>query len=364
MKTLIFRIIPAIFAGMALASAADEVTYTNFIRQVQLPPDENGNSVTYDEPVGSTGAKLSPLEINPNGARFELWTVKSPAPAVNYLLDTRYVGAYVPIAQIVVDSVDPYGKDLDATGPIPQNLPAMIRRTRADQAFTVYVTASGLLNGATDPEPSKSVKLLRHAQSYGVGGTGLNLNRTQATLISQASINTNGVQTLSYSYQLFKVPGADKSKLRGEERFSVFSLEDYQAPESQLASQFIQIWPVADSTISGIAQNQLIRFAMPTVTLTMNDLYPDSRTYAQVYRGDPVLGKAGAVVPGSNQIINDSVPQNRTLTLSNYDDVFDGDGRWTMEVLTVTPFGTDRLTHVSFDLDRTLEVNGNLSTIR
>jgi hypothetical protein len=34
-----------------------------------------------------------------------------------------------------------------------------------------------------------------------------------------------------------------------------------------------------------------------------------------------------------------------------------------MEILTTTPFGTDRLSHVSFSLDRTIQVNGSFTTI-
>jgi hypothetical protein len=34
-----------------------------------------------------------------------------------------------------------------------------------------------------------------------------------------------------------------------------------------------------------------------------------------------------------------------------------------MELLTVTPFGTDRLSHVTFTLDRTIAVNGSFTTI-
>jgi hypothetical protein len=360
MKKFVLYLIPAFGALLSVAVAVETIAYTNYIRQTQMPA-----GVTWDasDTVAVSGVKLSALAINPGGARFDLTTIKSSSVSglTEYLLDTSYVGSYVPTAQVVVNSADPYGRDLTVTGPVPKNLPAMIRRTRADEPFQVHVTTLGLLSGATDPEPSKSVKLLRHVQSYGVGGTGVNLNRTQATLLSQASITTNGVQTLSYT--LTSIPGADRSKVRGEERFSVFSLEDYQAPESQLASQFIQVWPVADGSISGLAANQLIRFAMPTVTLTLNDLYPDSRTYAQVYKGNPVLGTVGTVVPGSNQIISDSVPQNRVLTLSNYDSALSSDGRWTMELLTVTPFGIDRLAYVSFDLDRTIEVNGTFTTI-
>ena len=344
MKSLFQFIIASSFSwGLGLA---DEVfSYTNYIRQYQMPSDVSWDA---SDTVAANGTQLSALAINPGGARFDLWTMKSSSVTglTEYLLDTSYVGTYVPVATVVIRS-----EDGSATSP----------RTRADRPYYVDVTVSGLLAGATDPEPSKSVKFLRHVQSYGVGGTGIGIDRTQATLLTQTSISTNGKQTLTFLVN--SIPGADRSKIRGEERFSIFSLEDYQAPESQLASQTIQIWPVADGTISGIAQDQLIRFAMPSVTLALNDLYPNSTTYAQVYKGNPQLGKTGKIVPGSGLVINDSVPQSRVLSLSNYDTVFDSDGRWTMELLTVTPFGTDRLAYLSFDLDRTIEVNGSFTTI-
>lgn len=342
MNSLIARMILVLAVASGGASCV-EITYTNFVRQFQLP-----SGVQWDMSVAAVspdGGSLSPLAINPGGARFELWTVKS-SPATSYLLDTKYVGTYVPQASVVVRSEDSY---------------ANIPRTRADRPFYVDVTVSGLLSGATDPTPSKSVTLMRHVQSYGVGGTGVTIDRSQATLLSQVAVATNGIQTLTYAVN--SVPGADRAKVRGEERFSVFSLADYQAPASQLASQFIQFWPVADGTITGITQGQVIRAAMPQITLTLNDLYPNSRTYAQVYKGSPVLGTTGTVVPGSNLVINDSLPSSRVLLASNYDSAFDSDGLWTMELLTVTPFGIDRLAYVSFTLDRTIEVNGSFTTI-
>lgn len=321
-----------------------QTTYTNFIRQVQYPGE-----IIWDASVAAAGQQLSALAINPGGARFELWTIKSD-DLTRYLLDSSYVGAYVPIATVTIRSED-------GTGEIP--------RTRADRPFFVDITVNGLLSGEEDPDASKAVKFLRHVQSYGVDGTGINLDRTQAALVTQTLIETNGPQPLTFA--LSSVPGADRSKVRGEERFSFYSLADYQAPESQIASQTVQIWPVADGTISGIAANQLIRYALPQLTLTLNDLYPNSTTYAQVYKGSPQLGKTGTVVSGSAVVVNDSVPQNRVLVLDGYDDAFgsgaDADGLWTMEILTVTPFGIDRLSHVSFSLDRTIQVNGSFTTI-
>lgn len=342
MNSTLVRLITTL-AGTSAATLAQTITYANFIRQIQQP-----SGVQWDmsvAPASPAGGSLSPLAIEPGGARYELWTVKS-SPLTNYLLDTKYVSAYIPGATVAIRSGDPY---------------PTIPRTRADQPFYVDITITGMLSGAADPAASKSVNLLHYLQSYGVGGTGVGIDRNQATLSSTASIVTNGLQTLTYAVNT--VPGADRSKVRGEERFTVFSLADYQAPSTQLASQFIQIWPIADGTITGITPGQTIRSAMPQVTFTLNDLYPSSRSYAQVYKGSPALGTTGTMVPGSNLVISDSIPSNRVLLVNDYDSIFDADGLWTMELLTETPFGTDRLAYLSFTLDRTIEVISGVSTM-
>lgn len=341
-------IIPAIvflLAGSPVKAQNTASGYTNFIRQVQLPyePDRITRDV-YVSKNSEPGGQQSALEINPNGARFELHTVKAQ-PLISYLLDTKYVGAYIPIATVSIRSEDPY---------------SLIPRTRADRPFFVDVTVSGLRNGASDPEPSKKVKLLRHSQSYGAGD-GTSINRSQASLVSQSFISVNGSDTRTHWEKA--IPGGDASKLRGEERFSVYSVADYQAPESQLASMFVQIWPVAEGSISGIVSGQTLRFSAPTVTFSINDIYPDSQVYAQVYKGSQVLGTVGAILPGSAVIIKETVPQNRVLTVSNWDHILTADGTWTMELLTSTPFDIDRLSWITFNVDRTITVNGSVTTI-
>lgn len=314
--------------------------YTNFIRQKQLP-----SGVVWDMPVSTWGESQSPLSIDPGGAQFELWTVNG-VTATDYLLDSRYVGAYVPVAGVKITSEDPYD---------------VIPRTRADRPFYVELMVDGLtLTDPEAPEAATKVKFLHHVQSYGTGGTGFGIDRTAATLESQSYIEENSTRVLTFAIN--SVPGANRAKVRGEERFSVFSLEDYQAPESQLGAQYIQIWPLADASIDGITDNELIRFKLPEVNLTFNDLYPDSHTYAQVYKGSPQLGQTGKIVPGSSLVVNETVPQSRVLNLINYDQIFDEDGLWTMEILTKTPFGLDRLAYVSFTLDRTIEFNGSITS--
>ncbi|MEP4078707.1 hypothetical protein [Haloferula sp.] len=330
-------------SGSVFGQAAD--FYTNFVRQVQLEPGVP--QVTWDVSVLPEGEQLSPLAINPGGARFELWTVKSD-PLTVYLLDSKYVGAYVPIANAVIRTEDPY----TYTG---------IPRTRADRHFVVDIQVEGLLSAATDPDASKSVNLLRHVQSYGDGGNGVNIDRSQASLLSQSSLVNNAIHRMTIG--VTSIPGADRSKVRGEEKFSVFSIDDYQAPASQLASMSVQIWPVADGGITGIEDNESLRFQSPSITLTMNDLYPDSRTYAQIYDGPPVLGTVGTVIPGSALIFYDAVPHDRTLVIDDWGEIVEDSGQYTIELLTATPFGTDRLDYVTFTINRDIEVNGTVTTV-
>ena len=341
MKRRLAHLTPLLLAACPLAASAQTAGYTNFVRQIQ---STSGVQWQLDS-VAAAGSQWSPQTVDKGGARFELWTVMA-SPLTSFFLDTCYVGTYGPVASVTLHSEDPYGP---------------ILRTRADRPFSVEIVVSGLLSGPSDPDAAKSVKLLRYVQSYGSGGTGANLDRSQATLLTQASLAQNGTQTLSYA--LTSIPGADRAKVRGEERFSVYSLAAYQVAETQIASSYIQVWPVADGSLAGLSQGQLIRFAMPQVTVTLNDLYPSSTSYVQVYQGNPQLGTVGKTLPGSALVLNESVPQSRVLTLKDYDAQIDSEGIWTMELLTCTIFGTDRLAAVSFVVDRVIKVNSTLTTI-
>jgi len=314
--------------------------YSHFIRQIQMP-----DALEWDVVVDQEGSQQSPLEINPNGARFELWTLRND-PLTSYLLDTTYVNSYIPVAEVEIISEDPY---------------EVIPRTRADRPFSIKVTVEGLSTDPTAPAAAQSVKILRQVQAYNGKGNGKNVNRGQADLISQGSIDSNGEHLLEFP--LSSIPGGDRLKIRGEERFSVFSLEDYQAPESQLDAQFVQIWPVATSRITGISAGDKIKGKAPRLTIDLEDLYPDSWTYAQVYQGPPQLGTEGERVPGSSLLVDSSIPRDEELVVADWDEVIREDGDWTLEVLTVTPFGIDRLEHVSFQVQRTIKLNGSVTSI-
>jgi len=338
---------PSFAIGTILALGAAAVsaqgTYTNFIRQVQFPSGAERN-VTVDP----SGTKLSPLATESGGARFELWAVRN-APYSEYLIDSRYVGSYVPVANVRIETGDPY---------------TTIPRTRADQAFTVYVSLDGLHTEEGAPEASKKVNFLHHVQSYGTGGTGENINRDNASLLTTTPLTSNiPASTNPYNVYSVAVPASDLSQARGEERFSIYTLDDYQAPSSQIASAYVQIWPVGTGAIDGLTDGQPIKFSMPPVTLSYKDVYPDSTVYAQVYPGGPSLGTAGIKVPGSGPgHYYSTKPADFSVTLSNWDAVFTQDGQWTIELIAETPFGTERLDYRTFTLDRTIQMNGGVTT--
>lgn len=337
MRTPILALLALLFGA---ASETQAQVYTFFIRQVQMPGD-----VEWNVNVAQSGNQLSPLAINPNGARFELWAVRA-TPLLSTLVSTTYVQSYVPVATVNISSEDPY---------------SVIPRTRADRPFTVTMTVQGLTTAAGAPDAAKSVKLLRHVQAYTGSEVGTTINRNLATLLSQGSINSNGTHVLNFTVNA--IPGADRSKVKGEERFSIFSLADYQAPESELASKFIQIWPVASMSQTGLANGNTIKGNAPETVVTLTDLYPNSFTYAQVYPGAPQLGTVGTLVPGASVVVSGTVPQNNSIRIKDWDEVIPTDGTWTLEILTETPFGIDRLGFTSFTVDRTIKINGNVTSV-
>lgn len=326
---------PLIRWSAGLPAGADPENYYFLIQQEQLP------GPAWQVLVSQEGESLSPFALGEAGSKFELWVVRK-SPLAAYVLDTAVVSPYLPSASVTIRSEDPY---------------PVLPRTRADRPFHVDVAVQGIVNTAEAPNSLKGVTLVRHGQSYGPGGTGAGLNREQATLLSETPITADGEQTLTFS--ISGIPGAGSQDARGEERFSLVSQAGFELPDPLLiSSKTIQVWPVAGGTISGIAPGQTLGPALPEITIQLNDLYPSSTTYAQVYPGSPQSGVTGTILPGSTITVDDSVPADRTLVLGNYAAIFDSDGLWTLEVLTQTPFGTDRITHVTFsvqDLVTTIE---------
>lgn len=319
------------------AHAAGE-GFVNFIRQQQKT-----TGVVWSMPVVPVGNGPSQLPLEQDGALFQLWTIEQ-ATVKDYLLDQKLVGAYLPSAAISIRTLDPY---------------STVPRTRADQPFTVTYNVSGLLSGTGLPEASTRVLLEHHLANY--KGEQKSIPAAQAisgSPFTSGYLAANG--TTSQSFTVTNLKAADPTLATGEEHFVIHALGDDSAQQTQLATAYVQVWPVASGAIQGIAQGERVRFHAPALTVTLNDLYPRSNTWVQVYKGEPKLNTAGTQVTGSVLVLDQDRSDSRVLTVSDYDTALTDDGTYTMELLTETPFGIDRLHYLTFVVDRKLEIRAQL----
>ena len=322
------------------AHAAGE-GFVNFIRQQQKT-----TGVVWSMPVVPVGNGPSQLPLEQDGALFQLWTIEQ-ATAKDHLLDQKLVGAYLPSAAISIRTLDPY---------------SAVPRTRADQPFTVTFNVSGLLSGAGLPEASTRVLLEHHLANY--KGDQKSIPAAQAISgkpFSSGYLIANG--TSAQTFAVTNLKAADATLASGEEHFVIHALGDDSAQQTQLATAHVQVWPVASGAIQGIAPGERVRFHAPVLTVNLTDLYPRSNTWIQVYKGGPQLNTAGSRVTGSVLILDQDRSDSRMLTVSGYDTAMPDAGTYTMALLTETPFGIDRLHHVTFVVDRKLEIRAQLNGV-
>ncbi len=329
----LFRNVAILIALVSSASAAD--VYTNLIRQ-----EQQGGAVVWQMPVAPIGAAPAALLVPEGGSLFQLWTLNHTTNK-DYLLDQKLVGAYLPKGGVSIRAEDSY-----------KGIP----RTRVDRPFSVDFDVSNLLTGANLPLAASRV-LAEHHLSPNLNGTAV-ITAAQAisgTPTSSGYITKNGITTMDFAASSITAP--DPRKARGEEHFVLHALGDGTHSQTQLATAFIQVWPLADGSISGITPNAVIRGVPPTLTVRLNDLYPRSDTYLLIHSTGAELGAGGKIIPGSAVILDQELPATRVLTVSDYGQLFDSDGQYRIELLTKTPFGTERLSQVNFTVNRTLRIN-------
>ncbi len=94
----------------------------------------------------------------------------------------------------------------------------------------------------------------------------------------------------------------------------------------------------------------------------MHDLYPASSTYVRAYFGEPTTNPTEAfMLQGSYVLLNDSVPQERSMTIDDIDEKFNKEGSYTLELIHVTPFGVDLLAQFyPLKVDRTVRVTATI----
>ena len=154
-------------------------------------------------------------------------------------------------------------------------------------------------------------------------------------------------------------------KERGEEIFRAFALPDANLDWLQIASGRVQVWPIADVLISGMVPGQKVTRSLPNITVSLTDVYPDSTTTVQIYKGSQALGTEGEQIEGSRISFNSIVPQDAQILVRNWDKYAVDDGIYTLEVITVTPIDNrapERLAWLTFEVDRTITVNGSSTT--
>ncbi len=326
--------IPILLFAVSVACAnAQSSSYVNFIRQNQQP-----SGVVWDMPIAATGNAPSALALETGGSLFQLWTVNQ-STAKDYLLDQKTVGAYMPTADVKIISPDPY---------------ALRTRTRVDKGFSVEIQVAGLISGTGVPDAATRVLLEQHIQNYPTGSYTLN----GATVMvnsptSSAYISTNGKTTLNYAASSLKA--TDPTKASGEEYFVIQALSDGTTPQSQIASASVQVWPVASGAIAGLTPGQSYKYQLPTITLTLTDLYPRSDTYLMLYEGNSVTG-TGTIV--KSYPMDRDTTQSLTLSVTELDSKPLKDGPYTVALVSTTVYGTELLCNpISFTLFRTMTVN-------
>jgi hypothetical protein len=326
-------ILPFILLG-AVSASAQTTGYVNFVRQ-----NQQTRQVVWDMPVAATGTASSALALESGGALFQLWTIDQKA-SKDYLLDQKLVGAYLPIADIKISTLDPY---------------TAVRRTRVDQPFTVEINVSGLLTGLDLPQASSSVLLEKHLGSYQPGINSVNTAEVLSnTPASSAYLTSNGKTLLRF--EAASLTASDPTKASGEEHFVVHALSDGSATQTQIASAFVQVWPVASGSIKGVSSGDKLRFQMPQIELLLNDLYPRSNTYLMLYEGTQIAGVEGTIV--SAYPVDRETTVSTVIQVSGLDTKLGKDGTYTLALVSETIYGRELLcTPVSFSVNRTLNVN-------
>ncbi|WP_411827254.1 hypothetical protein [Luteolibacter sp. AS25] len=314
------------FAALTSIAKSNE-DYYNFIRQTQ----QLATNVTWDMPVESEGSSAAALLVEDGGSLFQLWTINKET-AADYLLDQKLVGTYLPKGNITINTVDSYND---------------VPRIRADQPFSVDFNVSNLLTGDDIPLAAKNVLIEQHVPSSTVANLIGNLLTTIEAIsgvpLTYGYISTNGITTVNYLST--SIEASDPRKAAGEEHFVMHALSDGEFEQTQIASAYLQVWPMSDGTISGIEDNEEITGTPPPLTIALNDLYPDSSTEVRLYSSD---NPEGTVLPDSVLVLDQEFPENRVLVVEDYGHLLTGDENHTLQLLTTTPFDTLVLDEIPF----------------
>jgi len=341
---------PGLITGLIMAAYLPANSAVDFIEQVDL-----ATGLVYqvyvdgpEEPGSKNGEQLSPMPVGASGSTYQLYAKGLDPDNTVYLLDEKYVAPYTPEAIITITSEDPH------TTP----------RTRADEPFTVGLSVKGLLEpGEGVPDAALNVYVQELRLNYDPetnrtpqDGTAEEVLLEDFFVVENTTIQRTGMTKLTSEVYF---------KERGEEIFRAFALPDADLDWLQIASGRIQVWPIADCEIQGMGEDQKITRSLPNLTIDLKDLYPDSTTSVQIYKGNQSLGQDAVQIEGAKVSFNSIVPQDAQILVRNWDHYAKEDGIYTIEVVTMTPFDNrtpERLAWLTFNVDRTISLRGSATT--
>ncbi len=331
--TLLFLCVPAVALGQG-----------GFIRQIHTFENQ---PVIYDMPVSTDTGSVMSRPLTADSAIFQLYTTVTSTSNTQTLkkLDEKAVGTFMPVTTVEILSEDPY---------FPP-------RTRADKPYGVRINVSALQ--ASNPLVPQYAKTINVTRSYGLYDP-----------VTHQPTGETGYYADSFAFTqdgnyvdnmiIQRLPGENPSLLSGEEIYTA-GLNPPGKPVSELGKATVQIWPVATAAIEGIEEGKRYLQVPGDGRFAVKNLYPQSVTYAQIYKGPHVIGTTGDPLPSTVVSYNTHAPQNAVLTLTDLESFVDLDGDYTIEILTITPFqngAPELLEHVTFNLKRTIKVNATVTT--
>lgn len=331
-----------------------------WVRQVDLT-----SGLVYDHPLESDYEDfLAALPVSEQGSLFELYARGTAWDDTIYLLDSSLIRAYAPAVTVQLVSEDDYARG----DPSSSNY---VRRTRADRPFSLTFTVSGLVPGS-EVDAQKWMYFGVHGRSYDTE-TYSAAPGAEYSIITEANV-LNGTQVFSPLYH--ELAGGLMTQGCGEQLYTFIRYAADGVPDTILARPKIEIWPVATAAIENVTAGQVFIDRIPSIIVRLDHLYPDSRTYVQIYSGTQVLGKQGTLVNGTERRFGryynpeleeepTNVPQTLSISMEDLSNYASTDGIYTLEVITETPYfnrAPERLLHVTFEVDRTISSRGQLTT--
>jgi len=147
------------------------------------------------------------------------------------------------------------------------------------------------------------------------------------------------------------------------------------------------IWPMASATFSQIRNaggqidpwdiNQTFYGDVRDILVNYTDLYPESNTYTQMYKGPYVAGTVGMPISVSEinlaglgfDVPQNSVPQGIKMRSVDLEEVINiwGNGVYTLEVITgnlpwINGGAYETVEYINFTITRSVSINGTIGT--